>query len=348
MVVKKRKLLKGTPQHLDLERRLGAAESDYLLLNVSGSCNYRCEKCCTSEDHDRRARKVSLTLDETEKIIGKAKMELGSRAVLMAGEGETLLAPNLDRIIGHIHGNGLTTILFTNASLLTKEKSEFFRDNDASLIISCDSLIPERYEKLVGIKGVFERTMKNITAAAEVYGNTLRKVSYNGREFELYRIAFNTIVSNSNWGEIDSIQKFCREHKIMSILNYPLIKGSILTHESELVGSVSNYRKQQALVFEKSENRGFSGVTSDEKCGYLFYGLSIGIDGSILAPCAYCPENEGLAGNIKDYLERPSGFIEAHRKVKNVIKEFAEHYGVNICLPRHEMYSLYLKRIGNK
>lgn len=338
------KLLAGTPKHLALTQPLGVAPCDYLLLNISARCNYRCRKCCNAKgtaDH----RRVTLTLEEIKKIIRQARVELGIRAIVFAGEGETLLAPHFKEIIRFSNQSGLASIVFTNAYFLDENMARFLLNHDVSLVISCDSVRKQAYEYLTRAPGSFNQAMENINAAAKIYGSARRIARFKNKRYEITRLGINSIVSDINRREVNQIQRFCRQRQIMSILNFPLIKGHLLKFKSKFLRNKTSLAEQMRLVFRKSENRGFTGIC-DGRCGYLFHGFSIGIDGSILAPCAYCPENEGAMGNIREYLGQPGGFIRAHDKVKKTILDFAKKNRVTFCLPRHPKYHEYLKLIG--
>jgi len=331
------KLLKGTPKYLDLIRPLGKARCDYLLLNISAVCNYNCKKCCNKME-SCEIRKVTLTLPQIKQIIKKAQDQLGIRTVVLVGEGETLLAPHFKEIISYINRLGLITIIFTTAFLLNREMAEFLRNNNVSIIISCDSLNQKKYDDLVGVQGAFQSAINNIESCAEIYSETKGFIELKSKQYELHRLAFNSVVTDETIDEIDKIQEFCRSRGMMSILNYPIIKGNLIKHRKELIKTQTSLKKQMKIVFDKSENQGFSGTTYDKKCGYLFNGLSIGIDGSILLPCAYCPENEKLFGNVLTYLNKSDGFVGVHNKVRKVITDFDRGYKIGVCLPRNLLY----------
>jgi len=58
-----------------------------------------------------------LTLEEEKKIIDQAK-ESGARTVLICGDGEPLLDPQLAPIVRYVHDKGMRTVIFTNGSIL--------------------------------------------------------------------------------------------------------------------------------------------------------------------------------------------------------------------------------------
>lgn len=302
-----KKLMKGTPRHLDMLQPLGKSICDYLLINISGKCNYRCKKCCNSSPN----KEVKLTLSDIKEVLHEAKTGLGIRAVAIFGEGETLMAPHYKEIIKYIDKLGLITVQFTNGYFLDRKMAEFLKAHNVSIIVSVDYLDEGRYDDFVGVKGAYRRAMKNISVARKIFAKTIEKFNSYG----LYRFGINTVVTVDNKDQLAKLKKFCGED-MMFICNYPIPKGFANVWKEKIYKNDAEYEKLKKLALGASENRGFSGITDAEKCGYLFYGLSIGIDGNVQL-CPYALETAGLLGNIKE-----ASLPELNTHVKRIINGF--------------------------
>jgi radical SAM protein with 4Fe4S-binding SPASM domain len=91
-----------------------------LQLEVTGSCNLSCQMCLVAY-RPRLGRSASLSLATVRRLLD----DLPSvRRLTLQGLGEPLMAPDLDAIIAEAVGRGISVGFNTNATLLTRERSD--------------------------------------------------------------------------------------------------------------------------------------------------------------------------------------------------------------------------------
>ena len=320
-----RKTMRGLPEDLERKRKLGETPMDYLMINLRGGCNYSCPKCfvdCPPVD------RPSLTHQQVSELIRQAA-DLGARVVVIAGEGEPLLAPGLHEIIEFDAKLGLTTVLFTNGSFLGREEAAFLSDNDCSVIISCDSLKSEIYGVLTGTRSAaaFDRAMLNINE----FRNVLRKTVEVSDGLRIVRGAINMTVTLLAEQELSSMRAFCGDDFLL-VCNSVAPQGRARKALLRLCGSAKDISRLRGIAAKFSETGGPSATCHDGECGYLFHGVAIGSEGSIL-PCAYTQDLGGALGNVSG-LSLSKALATANRFKKQCF----DRYGCSTCIVRHGHY----------
>lgn len=310
--------LAGSPRHLELTKPIGVAKKDYLLLNISGSCNYNCKKCCNLVPHKR----VLLSMPVIRKLITGAKRKLGVRTVVFVGEGETLLAPNFRAIISAVNKAGLYSILFTNGYFLDEALASFLAENNASIIFSIDSLKEKRYAELTGAKKSFKKVMRNIETSRRIFQKKIGME--NG--VKITCLAINMLLTNSSLQEVPAAREFCSSD-ILPVFNYPLMTGNATLHK-KIFGNITKKVKKLASPTNLP--------TRENQCGYFFHGLTIGLDGSILA-CPYSLELTGRTVNITEI-----GIERAAELHDELISKFRKHDKKSYCIMRSPKYKEFL------
>ena len=324
------KTMRGLPPHLELDRKLGETELDYLMINLRGACNYQCKKCFADSPPVKNA---VIGLDKTLDIIREAS-EIGIRAVVIAGEGEPLMSPGLEKIIQLNANIGLITIVFTNGSCLTKEKAFFMKNHDCSLIISCDSLNKEIYESLSQCKeGHFDDLMENLRFYREIMADTVE--IRNG--IRIVRASINMALSLKAENELSEMLKFCGDD-FLFICNTIAHSGSASDNWKELCGTADDYERLSKQAEEFSQTGGTSASHQNKCCAYLYNGLAIGSEGSVL-PCAYTQNLSRVLGNISQMSLKEA--IDVVRKFKACC--FAS-FGSEPCIVRHQLYDEIVER----
>ena len=216
-------VLAGTPQHLELERPLGLAKRDFLLINISGSCNYSCKKCCNMVPNKR----VMISLEEITGMVLNAKNALGIRTVVFIGEGETTLAPNFKSIVSFVHKAGLNTVIFSTGYFIDEPLARFLAENNVSIVFSLDSLNENRYHGLTGTTNSFARVMQNIRACRNIFAEKIRAV--NGKRVVF--LAINMLLTKDSLDEVEAMKEFCG-NDVLPVFNYPLMVGNALATSS--------------------------------------------------------------------------------------------------------------------
>lgn len=324
------KALRGAPSHF------GELDSfTYLMLNLPFQCNYHCLKCFNIEDSilgiplDKLSSldypiptPENISLDEMKRLIQEAK-QLGGRAVVLAGEGEPSLDENVRELVSGIHSLDMISIVYSNGSVLTKDLIEFYRDQDASLVFSLDSLDPAVYDRLTGTKGLLPRVLNNIKSAI---------ASYRGREetAEERRIAINTTICSPNEDEVSEIKAHFGDD-IFFICNPLARSGNAERNWRKLVDSEESYQKQCQIAAELSESGGPL-TLSNGICGYSRWGIAVDPSGYYMA-CPYTKRTSGLLGNIRNRNLRDAFDYKHDAESQHYGK-----YGPSRCLVRSENF----------
>ncbi len=119
----------------------------FLLGFVTWRCNLSCAMC--GVHHHGTDPGSELDADGWGRVLGQAA-ELGVRIVSLSG-GEPLVRPDLERIVAHATGHGVTVHLCTNAQLLDHARlASLLEAGVSSLSISLDSDLPTVHDRLRG------------------------------------------------------------------------------------------------------------------------------------------------------------------------------------------------------
>jgi len=319
------KILLGSARYLELDG--GLKKLEYLMLNLPFACNYRCRKCCNSERKGIGYEATDLHISEIISIINEAK-KIGIRVLVIAGEGEPFLYRRIKTIIKKASELGIISYIFTNGSILNKKNLFFVKKHNSSLIINMDSLNKERYEMFTGVKGSFDKIMKNLKNAREIFKDTYSKKT------DIRRIAINTVISQHNMDELSKLLKFCGNDFVW-VLNEPIDIGRASINPEFIY---SNEMKKMFKQFSKYSGP-LESILNHRWCAYMRNGISVGRDGNVLA-CAYALETVGRFGNIKN------GGLKRHlRKTMKYVDNFYENSGHSRCLLRHRKYKYFIETL---
>lgn len=316
------KLLVGSARHLELT---GLRELEYLMLNLPYTCNYRCQKCCNaSRSSASQSLSLLLSIDEIKKLTDDAK-DLGIRVLVVAGEGEPFLNQNIFEIIRHAHEKGLIPYIFTNGSRLDHDTARFLKDNNASFIINLDSLEEQLYEEQNGVKGSFQTVYANIQGIREIFRDTYSHTA----DYELRRVALNTVVSRNNLHEMDKIKEFCSDD-FAFVCNSPMNLGRA-AGDAQFLGVVPNV-----------DTIPLGTLLDNHWCAYMRNGISVGANGDVLV-CAYFLETAGHLVNIRNIALK-----DAVGRANAVVDSFYEQNGHSRCILRHPNYQELITKLRGK
>lgn len=131
-------------------------------IDLTHRCNLKCvhcylgEKACVGENH-----KEELGTDQWISIVDEI-MEAGCLNLLITG-GEPLVRKDFKEIYRHAKEKGLLVTVFTNGTLITKSVLDLFTDLPPRAVeISLYGATASTYEKITGIKGSYEQSLKGI------------------------------------------------------------------------------------------------------------------------------------------------------------------------------------------
>lgn len=254
----------------------------FLYLEITRRCNLRCRFCNIWMVRDRNPEllRQELSTGEIMGIIRDAK-RMGVRLVDIDG-GEPLLRDDVYRIIHEICRLGMSPLLVTNGTLITKEVAARLVDSGLrTALISLDAPEPERHDRIRGVKGAFGKTLNGITNLREADNGSIR-------------IGINSLVTTENMNLVEMAKlarnlgaeqiRFLPYHLIYPHNIYSMQEKSLFINrpsdikklEDEVEGLISFARKTGININSSRYLRGmtdyFRGRSFIRKCyaGYLF------------------------------------------------------------------------------
>lgn len=195
-------------------------------------CNLRCIYCYSNSGEETSG---GLTTSEIFNIIDQSK-ELGAKSVILTGGGEPLINPQEPeqylKVVDYIYHQGLTPVMFTNGTLITKEIAQRLYKKNVSIIAKLNSLEDsEITNTLSGRNWAHKKMMEGI--------NNLIDTGFN-RE-KPTRLGVESIVCKQNYHEIPNFWRWMRENNIFPYIELTKIQGRAISYEDIL-----NISKEQA------------------------------------------------------------------------------------------------------
>jgi len=306
----------------------------FLNLNASTTCNFRCMKCMQSESLSGQPLENPI---DFLRLLDHARNELGVRALYLSGSGETFLVglgshqsmlENYKKLVKHVNKLGMDMVQFTNGYFLTNEMVDFLSEYRVSIVVSIDTLEPEKYSILTGSgPEVFQRVIDNIQFARTRFPSTLSNGTY------FYRLGINMAISHMCMDDIESMISFCSDD-IIFFSNYPIINGRFKDNIDKMCLTEDEYDKFAQLCCKTSAYKGLAGITTEGVCGFLRHGLSIDFDGHLLI-CPYDVNSSRLFGLLSQY----ESMQEAYDTVQKRLLKFADRrHNALYCPLRHKEY----------
>lgn len=325
--------LRGTPEHLSRTGRLGGFT--YLMLTLPFKCNYRCLKCFNLTNDHPITSGQPISIEDILGAIDDAQA-LGGKVVVIAGEGEPTLHKDIRLMVSRVDELGMIPIIYSNASALSPAMAEFYRSKNACLVIALDSLDPEVYGLLMGIK------RDGLSLVLRNLGNLRRLYTETAEErdgLRILRLALNMTVCSRNKTEAAQIKAFAGED--MYFVCNPLAReGNAEGNWSALIDNEQDFAEQQRIAREFSESGGPLTLGRGGMCGYSINGIGIGPYGDYMT-CAYTWKTNGLLGTIRERSLR-----EAY-EFKNAVER--DHYartGAAPCLVRAATFDFFLANLA--
>lgn len=165
-----------------------------LAINLTRRCNLACAHCYMDAATLKDGGANELTAAEVRGLLDEIAGRSAATMVVLTG-GEPLLRPDLEELLAHGTGLGLSMVVGTNGVALTERRVQSLKAAGAMGVgISIDSLDPQAHDAFRGSPGAWERTMNGIEAC---------------RRHELpFQIHFS--VTESNSGEVPAMIDFTR------------------------------------------------------------------------------------------------------------------------------------------
>ncbi|MFK5986298.1 MAG: radical SAM protein [Pseudomonadota bacterium] len=201
----------------------------YLLaINVTKRCNLACAHCYLDADTLKNGSSDELSTSEVKAILDQVASRSNQTMVVLTG-GEPLARSDLEEMSQHGSRLGLSMVIGTNGTLLTKRRVASLKQAGVlGLGISVDSLKAELHDNFRGLQGCWNKTLQGIEYC---------------REAELsFQIHFT--VTRDNYTELDDIIQFSQA-KGARVINLFFL---ICTGRAESASDLSPEQYEQILA----------------------------------------------------------------------------------------------------
>ncbi len=162
----------------------GGADVFYLMFGITYECQLRCPHCCVGNYVKEKHRE--LTTDEIKDILDQSAKAF----VVNFFGGEPTMRPDIMELIKYASERSVYVFTDTNGLKITKDYARELKDNGLELLyVSIDSPIPQKHDKLRGMKGLFDKAVQGIKNALAVglrcvLSTYITKENLNNGEFE--------------------------------------------------------------------------------------------------------------------------------------------------------------------
>ncbi len=251
-------------------------------LDLTHKCNLGCVHCFVHSKKDSAEDHQDLPLSEILRIIDEA-VEAGCLYLLLTG-GEPMLRKDFPEIYRHAKKKGLFVTVFSNATLVSDEIINLFKELPPKVIeVSLYGATAATYEKITGVPGSFEKCINGI--------KTLLNAGV--------KVDIKTVLMSLNESEYSQMKKIaddlgCNFHFDPDV--FPRLDGDM--YPIKLRNSPSDSVKKefsdekQAGLWKKCVNSVGTGPISDINklfmCGAGVTGFHVSPDG-YLYPCMMIP-----------------------------------------------------------
>lgn len=265
---------------IDLSRRK-TDDLVFIGLFTTRLCNLNCIYCF---EDSGKADENELSKKEKLDIISNAS-DMGAKVLFIPGAGEPLLGKDTDSMIELAYSHQMTTILYSNATLINIDRSRFFYEHDVTPILKLESLKPETHDYLTNTKGSFEQAMRGI--------ENLLDAGYRDIDDNVTRIGISCLYTSRNIEGILDIYHYCSKNNIKLIPDVLRFHGRAKNKIKELIVEPERIRQIQKIIERESK-----GNVSTAACICRQYGITIDHVGEARY-CTEMPTND--IGSIRDY-----------------------------------------------
>lgn len=164
-------------------------------IELTSRCNFRCIHCYETVERDN----ISAVF-ETEKLLKVIDdfISMGLMSVYLTG-GEAMLRPDFEYIYKYIRERGVLVGVLTNATTLTEDRCELFKEYMPTMIdISMYGASEKVYQKVTKKEGMFKKFINGL--------ELLKKYNI---PFEL-----KTVLMNENVSELDDMKKIADYYRV--------------------------------------------------------------------------------------------------------------------------------------
>ncbi len=227
-----------------------------LWVEPTSFCNLKCPMCTSKDIPEDKIGYMDWGLYK--KIIDEAKGFVYDINLFLGGE--SLFHKRLPDMIRYARENGIGTRLSTNATVLTKDKTNAILDAGLDFIIfSFDGYEKEVYEK-IRVNANFEKTLGNIKGFLEEKKRRGSRKPY---------VVFQVIEGFSDERTDEKRKTFLK-----GLEGLPVDKTSLIQPHT----FAGNIKRDEAIGFRPLGNRYVP-------CTFLWYSMSVKWDGTVVSCC---------------------------------------------------------------
>jgi len=313
----------------------------YIEIGLTNSCNHRCVFCAL--DFLKGKGKF---IDKEVMLKSLREMgEKGVKAIMFAGEGESVLHPDIGLFVKTATENGIDVSITTNGVALTKEKIKEILPHLSWIRFSIDSGSRENYAQIHGTSPEdFEKLIENLKECVRLKKELGLKVVI-GTQF---------LMIPHNRDEAVKLAELLKEIGIDNLQIKPYSKHPDSVNDLIIDSKEYNEIENQLKKFDSDEFRIFfrkatieriqEGINYPECYGLPFFAL-IDAKGNII-PCNLFYDNDEFTyGNLN---EKSFSEIWEGEKRKEILKKLKSR-GCEDCRKgcRLDVINRYLHRLKN-
>ncbi|HJX50381.1 MAG TPA: radical SAM protein [Candidatus Nanoarchaeia archaeon] len=278
-------VLKGLERSEDEKKEALITNHPLLLsLYLDTVCNLDCIFCFL--DSGESHRKEQLSLAQYQGIINQGK-DLGIKTTLFFGAGEPLMDEKLFPLIEYSNRIGLYSVIFTNASLVTREIAKRVKDLDLSVVTSIKSRNPKTLEELTGVEGSAKRIYEGFQHLLEAGLNQTYPT----------RLGMDILICKQVYDEVPELIRSCLGNNIYPMVESLLWKGRAVENYNKL--QINDEQKKKLLERLKEEFPEIAGERAyfdGSACDIDHYTMFVNYDGDVWQ----CFSRDIVAGNVRN------------------------------------------------
>jgi len=291
-------------------------------------CNLRCIMCTSwTETWDERDE---LSTDELIRIIAQAK-PLGLANLKLFG-GEPTLRRDLEDIIKHAAGLDIRCTLVTNGTLIEKRAPLLVEAGLSEIDLSLDASSPELHDKIRGVPGTWQRTMRGLELMRQAAAALNRPLV----------IRVNTVVMRQNYHDMPRLVQMLAacgvdeitlnpvipqmDNRRAQSAEYTLLPEDIRRYNDEVAPRIAEYAAGYRLSAETDRlyiyGTSEADIAKAAQCRYVerlqiqrcfkpWYYMVIRENGDIVG-CNTVKRSAGLMGNVREATIEEIWFSEAY------------------------------------
>lgn len=245
-------------------------------LEITQACNMKCLHCYEGVTHIKG--KQVLSLIQWKKVIDEVEKLKVERIIVIGGE--PCLHENVKEILEYLARKDLAVTLFTNAFYLEGELLNTIIQNKTDVKVSLYGHNADIHNKITGVKGSFEKLIRNIEILKE-----------NG--VNVY-VAITLMKENEDY--YNEMKKFVKELNVKGVkfdVIRDVIGGNQCEHFPEKEYIIQSVYRKKANFFIRKKN--FDELEHHNTC---WYGKLVVCENGDVLPCVF--ERNIKCGNVKE------------------------------------------------